>query len=168
MHSFAERGTLHELLLKGCPRERVMGEYRTTKETNSWHGASFLGVSLLGTWIFSRLCTLNYFCENSCRQEPMTSHCLLPSHTSPPNSQSFLLYSVFFCQSKSNILRYLKPVLFINCHLTSRKFPIVMLNFGLTPITRAGVSPMRTLVYHYTMVCLPLLPPCLEQNIFAV
>ena len=56
---------------------------------------SIWGVSLLGTWIFSRLCTLNYFCENSCRQEPMTIHCLLLSHTSPPNSQSFFLYSIF-------------------------------------------------------------------------
>lgn len=50
MHSFAEGGTVHELILKGCPLERVMGEYRTTTESNSWHGASFLVYEVSHCW----------------------------------------------------------------------------------------------------------------------
>ena len=101
MHSFAEGGTVHELILKGCPLERVMGEYRTTTESNSWHGASFLVYEVSHCWglEFCLDYVLFYFCENSFRQEPMTSHCLLLSHTSPPNSESFFLYSIFLSVS---------------------------------------------------------------------
>lgn len=154
------------------PLERVMGENWTTTETNSWHGASSLVYEVSHCWgreYFFDYALLNYFCENSFRQEAMTSNRLLLSHTSPPNSLVSLSYFIpFFCQSKSNILRYLKPVLFIKLSLNQWKIPdCYILNFGLTPITPAGVPPIGTRVYHYTMVCLPLKPPCLEPNIFA-
>ena len=128
MHPFAKGGTVHELILKSCPLERVMRENRTTTETNSRHGALSLVCEVSHCWgreYSFDYALLNYFCKNSFRQEAMTSHRLFLSRTSPPNSQS-LFY--FFCQSESNILRYLKPVLFINCHFTSIKFPIVILN----------------------------------------
>ena len=170
MHSFAERGTVHELILKGCLLERVMGENRTTTESYSWHGASFLVYEVSHCW--GREFSLDYALliisvKIAVARSPwlvIVSCCRILLH--PVVSLSFFI--LFFGQSESNILRYLKPVLFINCHLTSRKFPIVILNFGFTPITSAGVPSIRTLVYHYTMVCLRLLPPCLEPNIFEV
>ena len=124
MHSFADRGTVHELILKGCPLERLelwgRKEQQQSQTRGTVHRFSYMRCLTAGDLNFLSIMYSFISAKIAFARSPwlvIVSCCRILLH--PIVS---LFYSIlFFCQSKSNILRYLKPVLFIKLSLNQYK-----------------------------------------------